>query len=195
VKHSHLVKSLLTSFVGFFFFGCATKEPLTSFFVLTQAGDSSVKSARGNSVFVQRVEVAPYLARLSLVEMRGPNQAIYAPWARWAEPLTQGISRAVADNLQRLYGIQAYGFMPSSPPPNHTYDVSIRLDRFEGNENGDVVLLARWGLSGAGISDAPTNRTTEIHRSGWKPGDYASLAHLLSDEVVELSREIGRAIR
>jgi uncharacterized protein len=195
VKHSHLIQFLLAASIGFFFFGCATKEPLTSFFVLTQQGDASTRSGRGASVYVQRVEVAPYLARLSLVEMKGANQAIYAPTARWAEPLPQGVSRAVADNLRRLFGLQAYSFMPANPPPDHAYNVSIHLERFEGNDNGDVVLLARWGLSGSRNEDAATNRTTEIHRSGWKPGDYATLANLLSDEVVDLSREIGRAIR
>jgi uncharacterized lipoprotein YmbA len=195
VKHSQILKPCLSVVIGLFFIGCAAKEPFPSFFVLKQSGDSGVRNVHGTSVFVRRVEVAPYLARTSLVEMRGGNQTVYAPTARWAEPLDQGVSRAVADNLRRSFGIQAYGFSPGNPPPDHAYDVTIRLERFEGNDNGDVVLVARWGVSSSGIGDGPTNRSTEIHRSGWKPGDYVTLARLLSEEVVDLSREIGRAIR
>jgi uncharacterized protein len=180
--------------IGLFFIGCAAKEPLTSFFVLMQPGDSAVRDVHGASVFVRRVEVPAYLARTSLVEMRGGNQTIYASAAHWAEPLDQGVSRAVADNLRRSFGIQAYSFSPANPPPDHAFDVTIRLQRFEGNDNGDVVLVARWGVSSSGIGDAPTTRISEIRRPGWKPGDYATLARLLSDEVLDLSREIGRAI-
>ena len=195
MKNPYSYKSTVLTLIGLLLMSCAVKEPETSFFVLTQSGNTRIRQGRGTSVFVRRIEVAPYLAKTSLVEMKGSNQVTYAPTARWAEPLDQGLSRAVADNLWRSFGIQAYSFLPAAPPPDHNYDITIRLERFEGNDNGDVVLIARWGVLASSSAELFTGRTTEIHRSGWQPGDYAGLARLLSEEVVELSTEIGRAIR
>jgi len=68
------------------------------------------------------------------------------------------------------------------------------MERFEGNDNGEVVLRARWTVSSAGNSVPITARTVEIRRSGWQPGDYVGLVRLLSEEVTEMSRQIARAI-
>jgi uncharacterized lipoprotein YmbA len=77
---------------------------------------------------------------------------------------------------------------------DHSYDVWIRLERFEGNDNGEVVFRAHWSVSSAGSSAPITARTVDIRRRGWKPRDYPGLVRLLSEEVAEVSRQIARAI-
>lgn len=173
---------------------CAAREPFPRFYVLTPTSGPVSSHRAGTSVFVRRVQVPAYLARLSLVTMRGGSEADYAETARWAEPLDQGVARAVAENLNRRSGITAFGFSPAAPPGLSRYDVQIRLERFEGTDSGDVVLAAHWQLSTADGSSV-TSRRTEIHRSGWVPGDYPGLVKLLSDAVAEMSSQIARAIR
>jgi uncharacterized lipoprotein YmbA len=145
-------------------------------------------------VLVRRVEVPAYLAKTNLVTMIGGIQVQYAVTQRWAEPLDQGLSRAVAEDLSRNPRIRAYAFSAGAPAVDHRYDVWIRLERFEGNDNGEVVLRARWSISGSGSSVPITARTVDLRRSGWKPGDYPEMVHLLSDEVMEMSRQIAAAI-
>jgi uncharacterized lipoprotein YmbA len=118
----------------------------------------------------------------------------YAYTNLWAEPLDQGLSRAVAEDLSRTSRLRAFGFSPTVLPPDHAYEVWIRLERFEGTDNGQVVLRARWWVSTAGSSDSIGGRTREIRRSGWQPGDYGTLVRLFRSEVQELSREIATAI-
>ena len=79
--------------------------------------------------------------------MKGGIEVQYAISQRWAEPLDQGLARAVAEDLSRNPRIRAYGFTPGAPPVEHGYDVWIRLERFEGNDRGEVVLRARWSVS------------------------------------------------
>jgi len=179
-----------------FLSGCATKEPLPNFFVLTGSASRTVRtqSSGGTVVLVRRVEVPTYLARTSLVTMRGGIEVQYAATERWAEPLDQGLSRAVAENLSRNSRIRAYGFSLGAPPIAHNYEVWIRLERFEGNDNGEVVLRARWSVSGAESSVPIASRTVDIHRNGWQPGDYPGLVRLLSEEVTKMSHEIASAI-
>ena len=126
--------------------------------------------------------------------MKGGMEVQYAPTERWAEPLDQGLSRAVAEDLGRDSRIRAYGFSPGAPPVNHSYDVWIRLERFEGNDNGEVVLSARWSVSQADSSTPINSRMVNIRRSGWQPGDYPGLVRLLSEEVMEMSLQIAHAI-
>ena len=126
--------------------------------------------------------------------MRSGIEVQYAVTQRWAEPLDQGLARAVAEDLSRDSRIRAYGFSPGAPPVAHSYDVWIRLERFEGNDNGEVVLRARWSISSAGNSSPITSRTVDIRRNGWRPGDYTGLVRLLSAEVTEMSRQIAKAI-
>ena len=145
-------------------------------------------------MLVRRVEIPAYLARNSLVTMMGGIEVKYAVTQRWAEPLDQGLSRAVAEDLSRNARIRAYGFSPGAPPIDHRYDVWIRVERFEGNDNGEVVLRARWSVSSAGNSTPIASRSVDIRRTGWRLGDYAGLVRLLSAEVTEMSRQIAQAI-
>lgn len=173
---------------------CAAREPFPRFYVLTPTSEPISSHRGGTTVFVRRVEVPAYLIRLSPVTMRGGSQADYAETARWAEPLDQGVARAVAENLNRRSGITAFGFSPSAPPGPHRYDVQIRLESFEGTDSGEVVLAAHWQvLTTDGSSVA--SRRTEIRRNGWTPGDYPGLVKLLSEAVAEMSGQIARAIR
>jgi uncharacterized protein len=143
---------------------------------------------------VRRVDVPAYLAKANLVTMRGGIEVQYAPTARWAEPLDQGVSRAVAEDLSRNSRIRAYAFSPGAAPIDHSYDVWIRLERFEGTDHGEVVLRGRWSVSSTDSSVPIAGRTVDLRRSGWQPGDYPKMVRLLSEELAQMSREIARAI-
>ena len=145
-------------------------------------------------VLVRRVEVPAYLSKSTLVTMRGGIEVQYAPTERWAEPLDQGLARTVAEDLSRNARIRAYGFSPGASPVDHSYDVWIRVERFEGNDNGEVVLRAHWSLSSNGSSTPIAGQAVDLHRSGWQPGDYPGMVRLLSEEVTEMSQQIARAI-
>ncbi len=173
--------------------GCATTEPLAKFYVLTPAGDAPVVRSARNTVFVRRVQVPAYLARANLASMGKGNQVHYSTTGRWAEPLDQGIARAVADEL-RARGIGATGFQPSAQVSEHRYDVNIRLIQFEGNADGQVVLSATWQILPAG-SDVPlVSRVSNISLNGWTLGDEGGLAALLSQAVRTMADQIARAI-
>jgi uncharacterized protein len=182
--------------ISLFLISCAAVEPLPNFFLLSNASVRKIRSGKsgGISVFVRRVDVPAYLAQGRLVTMRGGIQVDYATTARWAEPLDQGVARAVAEDLGRNARIRAYGFSPGAAPIEQKYDVWIRLERFEGTDTGEVILRGHWAVSTADSSTPIAGRTVDIRRNGWQPGDYSGLVRLLSEEVAEMSREIARSI-
>jgi uncharacterized lipoprotein YmbA len=191
-----MFRSLSVLFVLLLLVACASKEPLTRFFVLTSPNQAYSPVARSgpSRVFVRRVEVPAYLSRLSLASMTSTNQVLYSSSARWAESLDQGIARAVADDLTAR-GIKAVAYQPAGPVPPHASEVGIRVLRFEGLATGQVILSANWQIFSAG-SDVPNvSRATNIELSGWTPGDEPRMATLLAEAVSEMAARIASALR
>ena len=175
--------------------GCATTEPLAEFYTLGPGGDvhSKIKQSatRSVKVYVNRVILPPYLNRTNLASFRN-SQVEYSTYGFWAAPLDQSIAQAVALNLSAL-GITAIGFQPMSSPPAHSYEITIRVTQFGGNDSGEVVLSGVWELRSADGSIIKS-KSFAIRRSGWRPGRYPSLAVLLADEVTELSKQIASVL-
>jgi uncharacterized lipoprotein YmbA len=176
--------------------GCATTEPLPTFYSLGPGGDvhSTLKqsTARSVRVYVNRAIVPAYLSRTNLASFRN-NQIEYSNSAFWATSLDQAIAQAVALNLNS-FGVPAIGFQAMSNPPTHSDEIAIRIAQCEGHDSGEAVLSGVWELrsgSGAVIS----SKSFAIHRRGWQPGHYPSLAALLADEVTELSKQIASRLR
>lgn len=174
--------------------GCATTEPLPTYFVLTSAGASAkpVRPAATVRVYVRRVEVPAYPNRTNLASMNG-NEVRYSPTGLWALPLDQTISLGIAWNLNRA-GIPAAGFQPTFPVPPHSYEVTVHITHFEGHENGDVLLSGSWQILTAG-GGVVASKSVTIRRSGWMVGNDAQLVALLSSETTELSDQMARALR
>lgn len=174
---------------------CAATAPLPQFYLLTPPGPGGHRSHGGPSVYVQRVVVPAYLTRNSLVTIRAGNQVNYASSARWAEPLDQGIARMVAEGLNRVTRVQATSFAPTTPPPpDYAYGVEIQVQRFEGTDTGQVILTGRYEVLPASGTEPIATRSFDVRRTGWQPGDYAGLARLLSEELMDLSRTIARSL-
>jgi uncharacterized lipoprotein YmbA len=176
--------------------GCATTEPLPTFYTLGPGGDvqSKVKQSTAWSVrvYVNRVILPPSLYRTNLASFRN-NRVQYSSSAFWAAPLDQEIAQAVALNLKR-FGVSAVGFDPTASPPPHSYDVTIRITQCGGYENGEVVLSGVWELRSASGDSIIGSKPFAVRRSGWQPGHYPSLATLLADEVTELSKQIASGL-
>jgi uncharacterized lipoprotein YmbA len=183
--------------LGIIVSGCATTEPLATFYTLGPGGDihSKVKQSAAWSarVYVNRVILPPYLYRTNLASFRR-NQVEYSNSAYWAAPLDQTIARALALNLS-AFGVAAIGFDPMASPPAHSYEVTIRINQCEGYDTGEVVLSGAWEFRSAGAGKIIASKSFAIHRTGWQPGHYPSLASLLADEVTELSKQMAASLR
>ena len=177
--------------------GCATTEPLATYFMLTGSGATSKpaqppRPAAAVRVYVRRGEVPAYLNRTNLASMHG-DQIRYSPTGLWALPLDQTISLSIASNLNRL-GISAAGFQPVFSVPAHTYDVVVHITHFEGHESGDVLLSGDWRVLGSGGGEV-AGKSVTIRRAGWTVGNDAQLVASLSAAITELSDQIARALR
>jgi uncharacterized lipoprotein YmbA len=187
--------SIYYCFVALLLTSCATTEALPSYYVLAPPAPNRAALPHSGIVqaFIQRVYLPSYLTRTSLASIN-QNQVVYSRTGRWASPLDQEIAQAVALNLQQ-HGINAQGFQPTVPAPDHADDVQIRIVQFEGFDNGEVVLAASWTISARDSTSPFASQATRIVQTGWTPGDDASLARMLSEAVTEMSAKIAKSLR
>jgi uncharacterized lipoprotein YmbA len=174
--------------------GCATREALPSYFVLTSNQPSGKSSSGGTRIFIRRVDVPGYLRDTHLASRRADNQIEYAPTALWAEPLSACISDAVAEALNSRHGLVVVSASIGGVPPPRDFDLQISIDRFEGNDRGEVRLRATWTLYPPQSAAPSRTGHADIVEPGWTDGDYPAMAALLGAAVHNFSDQLAERI-
>jgi uncharacterized lipoprotein YmbA len=194
---SHSIRIVLSLCTAALLGGCASKERAPSYYLLTPAASGGGTSSRGGgaAVLVRAVEVPSYLNSIKIATRAAGNQVQYSATDRWAQPLPEGIGRAIADSLSRRHGLRASILAPGAVPAQPRVDLRVRVDRFEGDDAGQVVLMAHWALYRAESAQPFAQRDSRLVQTGWTYGDYAALATMLSTDIDGLADEIARAAR
>jgi len=114
-----------------------------------------------------------------------------AALAEWAEPLRDGFTRVLAENLSLLLATERVAIFPrQSVVPE--YQVVVNVIQFLGQPGDDVVLVALWGLLGKQGQDLVSKKSRFREPTGGQ--DYEALAAAMSRTVAALSRDIAAAI-
>jgi uncharacterized lipoprotein YmbA len=141
------------------------------------------------------ISLPAYLDRPQLVTRTSPNRLNLAEFERWAEPLHDTFSQALAENISSLVGTDLVYVLPRRDTPALDYQVPVEVFRFDRNAEGQVMLLARWGI----FTDEPSKplliRRLLIREP--TPPDSATeeVIMTLSRAVESLSREIARDLQ
>ncbi len=179
----------------------------TRHYVLTGASsgplDAGVKQGR-LKVGLRSVQIAPYLDAKSMIVRRGDNEIDYRDYARWAEPLANGINRMlvarlhVSDRVARVFP-QPYPFDVA-----RDVDVSVSVLRCEGRVRPDGKAVASFACAveivrvgdrpGADGGEVLLREVFEAPETKWQEGDYAALAAILSDDVSKLADTLIAAL-
>jgi len=114
-----------------------------------------------------------------------------AALAEWAEPVRDGFTRVLAENLSLLLATERVAIFPwQSVVPE--YQVVVNVIQFLGQPGDDVVLVALWGLLGKQGQDLVSKKSSFREPTGGQ--DYEALAAAMSRTVAALSRDIAAAI-
>jgi uncharacterized lipoprotein YmbA len=176
--------------------GCTLLAPAADpsrFFVLTALSTSSAEGS-GLALGVGPVRVASYLA-VSEVQVRTrPTELSRSSVDRWAEPLEEGITRVLAQNLSAELGTRDVVLFPwyADQSPSHQVQVSVR--RFELEPDGSGVLEARYEVTALAPRGGQVIRDVELRRPA-AGSDVAASVAALSESLAELSRRIAADIR
>jgi uncharacterized lipoprotein YmbA len=146
-------------------------------------------------VGVRAVDLAAYLHTRSLAIRSHANEVAFLDFARWGEPLDQGIARVLAENLQSFGNVARSSTQPFRADEQRDFEIGVRVTACEGTADGDVRFAAMWRITvpdGSGATVAEGSFTASGLR--WDGHDHGQLAAKLSEALAGLSRDIAAAL-
>ena len=167
----------------------------TRFYVLTGPSPEQAASATLGplSLGLKAVNVAPYLRSRSMPLRTGEHEISYNDYARWAEPLDQGISRILQG---RLLLAPAVGRVYAHPFPfdrPRDFDISVSIVRCEAVREGRSTVArfaAQIEVTRVSDGNVVTRRVFAAPDIPWDGQDHAALAAALSTSIDRLASEV-----
>ena len=176
---------------------CSAPASPTRLYVLTPLTQvepiSRAPGGRDVSLGVGPVELPQYVNRPEMVTGHNAPVLQSAALVQWAEPLRDGFTRVLAENLSLLLATERVTIFPwQSVTP--AYQVVVNVIQFLGQPGGEVSLVALWSLLGKPGQEALVSKKSSF-REPTGGQDYEALAAAMSRTVAALSRDIAAAIR
>ena len=196
---------IATAIIALAVSGCSVvpeaSADLTRYYVLTNTQDDGQSTAvvdEGLKLGLKSVEVSRYLDKGSLVVLHGTNELVYNDYARWAEPISEGVGRIMRARLLDEPKVSRV-FVDSFPfDQSRDYDISINVTHCEGAINGgagEVRFAAVVEITTTG-DDAQVIARTEFTAplQSWGGRDYSELTQLLSESVALLCDNLAASL-
>ena len=207
MRHRAVVRRLLGLAASIGLASCAVSDP-TQFYTLAPAGNrstapratastqrSTVPGTGTVGIGVGPVILPGYLDRSQIVTRTSADQVELSMFHRWAEPLEEGISRILAEEIGARVPTERIVTFPWRGVVARTiqYQVVVAVLRFDGRPGGDVTLDARWRILGRDGDELALRRSTVIEAAAGR--GYESLVAAMTRALVTLGQEIAAEIK
>jgi uncharacterized lipoprotein YmbA len=146
-------------------------------------------------VGLRAVDVAAYLRTKSFAVRSQANEIAFLDFARWGEPLDQGIARVLAENLRSLKNVARVSLQPFRADDQLDFEVVVSVTACEGTADGDVRFAATWRIPVPGGSAAAAAEGSYAATGlRWDGHNCGQLAARLSEALAGLGRDIAAAL-
>ncbi|HUJ44454.1 MAG TPA: PqiC family protein [Opitutaceae bacterium] len=146
-------------------------------------------------VGVRAVELPAFLRTRSMAIRSRANEVAFLDFARWGEPLDQGIARVLAEDLRADGNVERAVTAPFRADDLRDFEVGVRVTACEGTADGDVRFAAAWRMTAPGVTGGMVAEGDYVAAGlRWDGHDHAQLAAKLSEAVAGLSRDIAAAL-
>jgi uncharacterized lipoprotein YmbA len=170
--------------------GCGTSPP-SRFYTLSAAAKPTAASST-LVIAVGPITIPAMVDRPEFVVNTGPNEVRLDDFNRWASPLQDNLSRAVAEDLVAILGTPRVILFPQPLATDPDYRVAIEVRRFESTPGSSAALDAVWTIRRSKDGKTQTGRTSA--RENVADSGYDALAAAHSRAVARLSQDIADAI-
>lgn len=145
------------------------------------------------SVGIGPVRLAEYLDRRNIIVRNSHYGIELVDLSQWAEPLSTGLARAMADNLSVLLGTHRMLHFPWPSTAPVDYHVTFQVTQFDGRRGEQVVLRAHWQVfAGDGRNQLESGHAVIREKVAGPSVEALVAAH--SQAAAGLSREVAAAI-
>jgi hypothetical protein len=178
--------------------GCASTPP-TRFFVLSSVSGSerarNPESERCFSIGIGPVKIPEHLNQPDIVTRITQNEVRVDEFAKWAEPLEDNISRALAENLSSLLCIRTIAIFPWRGGTPVDYRIDMYVIQMDGMLGESASLDVTWSIAdGTDRKKLPLITKRSSYREATGGGGYGTFVAAQSRNLASLSREIAEAI-
>jgi uncharacterized lipoprotein YmbA len=141
------------------------------------------------------VKIPEYLDQPEIVTRITQNEVKMDEFARWAEPLKDNISSALAENLSSLLCVHSINIFPQREKTPIDYRVEVQVVQMDGRIAESASLEVSWSVAdGADRKKAPLLTKRSTYRESTRGGDYGAFVSAQSRNLVSLSRDIAETI-
>jgi hypothetical protein len=181
--------------------GClGGQSPPTSFYMLSPLNPSQTGTLAATAdgrirIGLSTVTVPEYLNRSEIVINLDNTVYQLADFSKWAEPLSDNLTRVLEENLTNLLhddSIDIFLASDSSIPPDYRLEVDVL--RLDGNLGDQVTLVALWALLAAEEDDLIVMRRSEYQASA-ADNTYKELVMAKSRTIEKLSQDIALNVK
>lgn len=141
--------------------------------------------------FVERIFLPAYLDTPVIQYRSLDGQILSIGQDRWAEPLDQGIARALFEYIVQSSDSGTGAYYPWPRPKADIDIVSVQFYEFVANEEGSVRLSGTWRKAKKGRS--VQDEVFSFSDLSWEVGDTGSLVAAFNEGLARLASEIGKA--
>ncbi len=142
---------------------------------------------------IAEVEVADYLTKSEVVTRMSAGRIHVHEKDVWAGSLSKNIQSVLQQNLSSLLPSRTFLSSPWEEPINDRYRIYVTIDRFDGYENGKVILQGRWSLVNKEENTVAYSESINYTSQGGKTVD--EIVETQSRLLDRLSRRIAGKIR
>jgi uncharacterized lipoprotein YmbA len=173
--------------------GCLGGTAPTRFYVLAPVDGPAVAGARPLTVGIGPVAVAGYLDRPQIVTRPAADKIDLGEFDQWGEPLRDGISRVLAEDLSRQLPAAKISVFPWRGVDGVRYQVLVDIMRFDGPAAGETSLEARWRILDALTTKELAAKTSRLTEPAGGSG-YTMTVSAMSRALAALSRDIAQTL-
>lgn len=179
--------------------GCVSlkRTPEARFFYLRSVAEpaaATAAEAQGGLVAVMPARLPGHLQRPQLVTEVAPGELRVDEFLRWAEPLDEGTTRVLAENLAKLLPGQRVVRFPVRSGARARCRVVLDVYDFGLHGRGEARLAGRWALLRPDREGALASQAVELRREA-AGADAGASVEAMSALLGDLSQQVAVAVR
>ncbi len=177
--------------------GVGPSEP-GRYYVLSSLPDlveqaSAPKGGKRLTIGVGPVLLPAHLDRTQIVTLASRHRLDINDLDQWAEPLKDGFTRVLVQNLSSLLATDHIFQFPWRRPVTVDFQVNLQVAQFDTNAQGQSTLSTRWNIfKGDGRELLYSQKSNFTYRSSSQ--EIESVVVAMSGNLMQLSREIAASI-
>jgi uncharacterized lipoprotein YmbA len=171
-------------------------SPKTDFYMLNADHGAVVQAANvgtGPAVGVWRVNLPDLLDRSEIVTRDNQFKVKMADFSWWAGNLPQNMTLLITAELSQLLQSNRIVTSPWPSYQKNDYQIIVRVERFDGELGGEVVLRGLWSLlDSEGLNEL--NREVFEFKTSTTDSTYQEMVAAMSQLTVQLADQLADGI-